>query len=307
MTSVAVLIPCFNEELAIAQTVTGLRNALPGAQIYVYDNNSTDKSAQLAQEAGAIVRYERLQGKGNVVSRMFADIDAEMYLLVDGDATYDPKAAPEMIARMKAERLDFVNGIRTDPNHTATRQSHRFGNAVFTKIVAEIFGHGVKDMLSGYKLFSRRFVKSFPALSTGFEIETELVVHALELRMPIGQIETTYAARAQGSESKLSTIKDGLRIGLFIAKLIRDERPLTFFASLGAVFALLSVIFVLPVLTEFYETGLVPRFPTFILSVTLMLIALLNVTCGLILSTITQSRREAKRIAYLAIPGIGED
>ena len=307
MASVAVLIPCYNEAVAIGQTVSGIAAALPEARIYVYDNNSTDGTAEVAASAGAIVRHETLQGKGNVVSRMFADIEADMYLLIDGDATYDPTDAPRMIELMQEKRLDFVNGVRVVEGDGEFRSGHRFGNALFTRTVARVFGNGVDDMLSGYKLFSHRFVKSFPALSTGFEIETELVVHALELRMPMAQVETRYSARPEGSTSKLSTVRDGLRIGLAIGKLVRDERPLPFFLVVALAFAVLSVAFALPVLAEFYRTGLVPRFPTFILSTTLMVVALLNITCGLILDTITRSRREIKRLAYLRLSPPGQE
>jgi glycosyltransferase involved in cell wall biosynthesis len=301
-TTIAVLIPCYNEGLTIAKVVTDFQTALPGATIYVYDNNSTDNTVDEADKAGAIARNEPLQGKGNVVRRMFADINADIYVLVDGDDTYDAPSAPVMAARLAEQQLDMVNGARVTDIKQAYRPGHRFGNALLSNMVATIFGRQVSDMLSGYRVFSRRFVKSFPALSSGFEIETELTVHALELRMPIAEVDTPYKDRPQGSVSKLRTYSDGLRILRTITMLIKEERPLAFFTLIFALLAAASTLLAWPVFIEFHETGLVPRFPTAILSTGLMLLAFLSLAAGLILDTVTHGRRELKRMWYLSIP-----
>ena len=303
---IAVLLPCYNEEAAIAQTVAAFRAALPLATIYVYDNNSTDGTRATAAAAGAIVRTERMQGKGNVVRRMFADIDADIYVMADGDATYDAAAAPELVARLIDEQLDMVVGARRSEVDAAYRRGHRFGNAMLTGLLAQVFGRSFTDVLSGYRVFSRRFVKSFPVLSAGFEIETEISVHALELRMPTAEIVTAYAARPEGSVSKLSTYSDGWRILRTIAMLARFERPLAFFGFVGAVFALMAVFLAIPLVVTFFQTGLVPRFPTAILATGLMILAFLNFFAGLILDTVVRGRREVRRLAYLqhAAPGI---
>ena len=303
--TVAVLIPCYNEEVAIGRVVADFRSALPAATIYVYDNNSRDGTAAAARAAGAVVRTERLQGKGNVVRRMFADIEADIYVLVDGDDTYEAAAAPRMVRLLADQRLDMVNGARVTEIDAAYRRGHRFGNAVLTGIVAHIFGNRVSDMLSGYRVFSRRFVKSFPALAAGFETETEFTVHALELKMPIGEVPTAYKDRPAGSASKLSTWRDGLRILRTILVLVKEERPLPFFALIGAALLALGVGIFLPVLAEYLATGLVPRLPTAILSTGLVLLSFLSFACGLILDTVTRGRKEAKRMAYLAIPAPG--
>lgn len=300
MHSIAVLVPCYNEERTVAEVVADFRAALPEAAIYVFDNNSTDRTVEVAREAGAIVRSETRQGKGHVVRRMFADIEAETYVLVDGDATYEAGAAPRLIEEMRSNGLDFVNGVRQSEGKTGYRPGHRLGNAVFTGLVKTFFGAEVQDILSGYKVLSRRFVKSFPALSGGFEIETELTVHALELGMPVGHVDTVYLDRPEGSSSKLSTFRDGWRILRVIARLIRDERPLPFFFWIGFILHLLAVAFAWPIFTEFFQTGLVPRLPTAVLSVALVLSGLLSFACGLILDTTTRGRREMKRLAYLA-------
>jgi glycosyltransferase involved in cell wall biosynthesis len=298
----AVLVPCYNEEAAIAQVVSDFRRALPEALIYVYDNNSKDRTIEVAREAGAIVRREPLQGKGNVVRRMFADIEADIYVLVDGDATYDAASAPKMIKALLENQLDMVNGARVTEIQEAYRAGHRFGNWMLTTMVSLIFGNRFKDMLSGYRIFSRRYVKSFPALAVGFETETELTVHALHLRMPTAEVETPYKDRPIGSTSKLSTFKDGFRILWMILVLIKEEKPMPFFSLISALFALISVALAAPVLYEFWETGLVPRLPTAVLSISLMIIAFLSFACGLILDTVTRGRNEMKRMRYLNIP-----
>ncbi|SIT88876.1 Glycosyltransferase involved in cell wall bisynthesis [Yoonia rosea] len=299
---VAVLIPCYNEAKPIGTVVADFRAALPAADIYVYDNNSTDDTAEVARAAGAIVRVETQQGKGNVVRRMFADIDADVYVMVDGDNTYEAKAAPALVDKLIDETLDMVSGCRVTEIEEAYRPGHRFGNWMLTGLVASIFGKRTKDMLTGYRVFSRRFVKSFPALSRGFEIETELTVHALELRMPIADVDTVYIDRLPGSDSKLNTIRDGLRILKMIVLLVKEERPFAFFGGVGVFLGLISLLLGGPVVVEFLETGLVPRFPTAILASAIMVIAVLSVITGLILDTVTLGRREMKRMAYLALP-----
>ena len=300
--NVAVLIPCYNEEVAIAAVVADFRAALPAATIYVYDNNSADRTAEVARAGGAVVGNERLQGKGHVIRRMFADIEADVYVLVDGDATYHAASAPVMVERLLEGRLDMVNGTRVSQADAAYRPGHRLGNLVLTGIVRTIFGNRITDMLSGYRVFSRRFVKSFPAFSSGFETETEFTVHALELSMPIGEVETPYSERPPGSQSKLNTVRDGVRILLTIIRLVKEERPLQFFMVSGAVLFVLAVILAIPLLTEFARTGLVPRFPTAILATGLVGLAFLSFTCGLILDSVSRGRTEVKRLAYLAVP-----
>lgn len=297
---IAVLVPCYNEEVAITKVIEGFRQALPGAVIYVYDNNSSDRTAEVARKAGAIVGNEALQGKGHVVRRMFADVDADIYVLVDGDATYDAPSAPRMLEKLIRENLDMVVGTRADQEQSAYRPGHRSGNALFTWFVTSIFGRAFTDILSGYRAFSRRFVKSFPALSTGFEIETELTIHALELGMPVGEVTTPYFSRPVGSASKLSTWRDGLRISWTIQRLYRTERPLQFFGLIAFLLAGLSIVLAVPVVQTYIDTGLVPRIPTAILATGMMLAALLALAAGLILDTVTRGRREMKRLAYLA-------
>lgn len=299
---IAVMVPCLNEEAAIANVVTDFRAALPDAIIFVYDNGSTDKTVEVAKAAGAVVRSEPLKGKGNVMRRMFADIDADIYVLVDGDNTYHAASAPILIDRLVKDCLDMVNGARQEKHEDAYRAGHRFGNKLLTGLVAWFFGARFGDMLSGYRIMSRRFVKSFPALATGFEIETELTVHALQLRLPIAEVATPYRERPPASASKLRTIPDGIRIMRLITRLIREERPLEFFGTVAGLFALASIILAVPVIKEYLHTGLVPRFPTAILSTGLMLISFLSVVCGLILATVTRGRIETKRLQYLTIP-----
>lgn len=297
---IAVLIPCYNEERAIAAVIADFRTALPQAAIYVYDNNSSDRSVEFAEAAGAIVRRERHQGKGNVVRRMFTDIEADVYVLADGDATYDAPSAAPMIAHLLKERLDMVVAVRVDSSEAAYRPGHRAGNRLLTRFVANVFGEAFTDMLSGYRVFSRRFVKSFPALSGGFEIETELTIHALELGLPVSELRTPYYSRPAGSESKLSTWRDGWRILWTIIRLYRSERPLPFFGGLGLSLAVIAIGIAVPIFITYVEQGVVPRLPTAILSTGLMLIAVLSVACGLILDTVTRGRRELKRLAHLA-------
>ncbi|HUC11939.1 MAG TPA: glycosyltransferase family 2 protein [Stellaceae bacterium] len=299
---IAVLIPCYNEELSVARVVHDFRRALPRAAIYVYDNNSVDRTREAATDAGAIVRVEPLQGKGNVVRRMFADVEADVYVLVDGDDTYDAACAPEMVRALLEGQLDMVSARRVSNIKTAYRPGHRFGNTVLTSIVASIFGKTFADMLSGYRVFSRRFVKSFPALATGFEIETELTVHTLELRMPTLEIDTPYKDRLPGSESKLRTYIDGLRILKTILRLIKEERPLQFFATFFGILTVFSLAISVPVFIEYARTGLVPRLPTAVLATGTMLLGFLSLAAGVILDTVTLGRREAKRMRYLEIP-----
>jgi len=299
---VAVLIPCYNEAVAIPKVVADFRAALPQATIYVYDNNSSDGTADIARAAGAIVRREMLQGKGNVIRRAFADVDADLYVLVDGDDTYDATAAPGMIDMMRRDGLDMVNGARVTDIDKAYRPGHRLGNAVLTGMVRIVFGGRISDMLSGYRVFSRRFVKSFPALAGGFETETEFTVHALELKMPIGEVPTAYKDRPAGSTSKLHTYSDGVRILHTIMVLVKEERPLQFFSAGGLALLVLAVVLGVPVVTEFLQTGLVPRLPTAVLATGLMLIATLSFFCGLILDSVSRGRKEFKRLAYLSIP-----
>ncbi len=299
--SVAVLIPCFNEAATIVKVVEGFRRVLPAATVYVYDNNSTDGTGALAAAAGAVVRVERRQGKGHVVRRMFADIDADCYLMVDGDDTYDASVAGEISDMVVRQGYDFVNVARASTAVEAYRRGHRLGNRVLTEMVRSFFGRDTSDMLSGYKALSRRFVKSFPAMSWGFETETELTVHALEMRMPMGEISAPYRERPAGSVSKLRTYQDGARILMLISRLIKDERPFKFFGLLGLAIGALGVLLGLPVVFTFFETGLVPRLPTAVLSVGLVLIAWLSIFTGVILDVVTKARQELKRLTYLSI------
>jgi len=299
---VAVLVPCFNEEAAVATVVADFRKALPEAKIYVYDNNSSDRTVAVARQAGAEVRGERRQGKGHVVRRMFADVDADIYVLVDGDATYDAPSAPRMIEKLVGDHLDMVVGLRIDQTEAAYRRGHRTGNRMLTGFLSSVFGQAFNDILSGYRVFSRRFVKSFPVLSDGFEIETELTVHALELAMPVAELETPYYARPQGSVSKLNTWRDGFRILGTILKLYRSEKPLRFFTVIGIFLALVSIGLAIPVIVTYLEEGIVPRLPTAVLSTGLMIVAVLSVSSGLVLDTVTRGRREMKLLAYLSEP-----
>jgi len=300
--TIAVLLPCYNEEAAIAQTVAGFRAALPSAAIYVYDNNSSDDTVAVARAAGAIVRRERIQGKGAVVRRMFADVDADVYVMADGDATYDAASAPRLIAALLGEQLDMIVGSRVSQVQESYRRGHRFGNVLLTGMLARLFGRSFTDILSGYRVFSRRFVKSFPSLSAGFEIETEISVHALELKMPCAEIETPYFARPEGSTSKLSTYGDGWRILSTILTLYRIERPLLFFGLAGGLLLLLALVLAAPLVVTYLHTGLVPRMPTAVLATGLVILAALSLFAGLILDTVVRGRREVRRLAYLAHP-----
>lgn len=303
---VAVIIPCYNEAAAIGQVVRDFRTALPEADIYVYDNNSQDLTREVAAAAGAIVRSEPRQGKGNVVRRMFADVEADVYVMADGDATYDAAAAPELIAALVEQQLDMVVGCREGGGEAAYRAGHRFGNRLFTGFLTQLFGRSFTDILSGYRVFSRRFVKSFPSLSNGFEIETEITVHALSLRMPVAEVVTRYSERPTGSASKLNTYRDGWRILRMMIRLFRQERPSVFFGIVAGLLALASVLLAIPLATTYLETGLVPRIPTAILCTGLMILAMLSATCGLVLDTVTHGRHEIRRLAYLTLPAVGD-
>jgi glycosyltransferase involved in cell wall biosynthesis len=304
---IAVLLPCYNEEAAVAQTVAGFRAALPDAAIYVYDNNSTDRTREVAAAAGAIVRTERMQGKGHVVRRMFADVEADIYVMADGDSTYDAAAAPALVAKLVAEQLDMVVGARKSAIEEAYRRGHRLGNRLFTGLLSSLFGRTFSDIFSGYRVFSRRFAKSFPALSRGFETETEISVHALELAMPVGEVITAYGARPEGSHSKLSTYRDGWRILRTIGHLVRIERPVLFYGSIGLFLAALAIVLSIPLAITYAETGLVPRFPTAILATGLIILAALSFMTGLILDTVVRGRREVRRLHYLSFPAPGAD
>lgn len=296
---IAVLIPCYNEEIAISKVIRDFKAALPDARIYVYDNNSKDETKKNAQKAGAIVRKEHQQGKGNVVRRMFRDIEADFYIMVDGDDTYNAQMAPEMIKIAQEGPYDLVNCVRRENTKDAYRSGHRCGNTLLTGVVRKIFGDRVQDMLSGYKLFSRRFVKSFPVTGGGFDIETEITIHALELAMPVAHVEGAYGARPEGSISKLHTYKDGLMILWMIIILFKHERPLQFFSWIAVALVLISLLLGIPVVITFLQTGLVARLPTAVLAMGIMLVAFLSIMTGLILDTVTRGRKEAKMLAYL--------
>lgn len=298
----AVLIPCHNEAVAISTVINQFRDALPEARICVFDNNSSDGTAEIARANGAEVRFVQLQGKGNVVRRMFADVEADIYVLVDGDATYDAQSAPKMVERLLRDGLDMVVGVRQETEQESYRRGHRFGNRLLTGCVGFIFGGSFTDMLSGYRIFSKRYVKSFPAHSTGFETETELTVHALELRMPWAEVETAYSARPHGSESKLSTFRDGFRILIMIVRLCKEERPLAFFTWIAAILAIFSWIGAAPLFVTYLQTGQVPRIPTAVLVTGIQILSVLSAMCGLILETVTTGRKELKRLAYLSMP-----
>ncbi len=305
--SIAVLLPCYNEEVAIGRTVESFRRELPAARIYVYDNNSSDATSEVARRAGGIVRTERAQGKGAVVRRMFADIEADVYVLCDGDDTYDANAAGEMVERLFADRLDMITGVRQETDVAAYRPGHRFGNHLLTGLVRWVFSAHVADMLSGYRVLSRRFVKSFPTQTTGFGLETEMTVHGLQLLMPTDEVVTAYKERLPDSVSKLRTYRDGWRILMLIVTLAKEERPLWFFGIIGVALAVLSIGLAIPLFIAYFETGLVLRLPTAVLATGLMLLAWLSFVCGLILDTVTRGRWELKRLQYLSLspPGTG--
>lgn len=296
---IAVIIPCYNEEVAIKDVVTEFRKELPEAIIYVYDNNSKDRTIEMARQAGAIVRVETSQGKGHVVRRMFADVEADIYVMADGDNTYHAPSVKKLIHKMKEENLDMVVGCRQALEKKSYRSGHRFGNKLFSTFVAFLFGKAFTDILSGYRVFSRRFVKSFPCMSGGFEIETELTVHSLDMNLPVGEVDTPYGARPEGSESKLSTYRDGLRILRMIFLLAKEIRPFAFFTSCAGVFILLSLGMGIPVIIDYFHTGLVQRFPTAILATGLMVIAFLCFFSGIILDSLSRGRKEFKKLKYL--------
>ena len=301
---IAVLIPCYNESLTIGEVVLGFRRALPTARVYVYDNNSRDDTAMRAALAGATVFRERRQGKGNVVRRMFADIDADIYVMADGDGTYDPHDAPQLVNALLTERADMVVGTRRGVTDDAGRTGHAFGNRLFNGLYQFLFGRDFTDIFSGYRVFSRRFVKSFPAVSGGFEIETEMSVHASMLRMPVAEIGLDYGRRPEGSQSKLSTWRDGGRILWMFAMLMKETRPARFFGALALGLLTASAAFATPVLYEYFLTGLVERMPTWILAIGLLLLSMIMIVAGLILDSVARGRAEQKRIAYLGIPAL---
>lgn len=301
---IAVLLPCYNEGLVIGSVIERFRAALPYARIYVYDNNSTDNSVAEARAAGAIVRREPRQGKGFVVRRMFTDIDADLYIMCDADETYDASAAQTLVDELIENGLDMVVGTRVDTTGRGYRPAHKFGNWLLTTLVRKIFGDGFSDMLSGYRVFSRRFVKSFPSMAQGFEIETELTIHALQLEMPVQEVPTHFKDRIEGSESKLSTVRDGIRILWTIMALLKQEKPLLLFGVAASGLMLLSLLLGYPVVAEYLATGQVLRLPTALLATGTMLLGFLNLFSALILDTVTRGRQEAKRLRYLEVPGI---
>ncbi|MGY6554945.1 MAG: glycosyltransferase family 2 protein [Wenzhouxiangella sp.] len=297
--SIAVLVPCYNEAITVAKVIEDFRLALPGAEIYVFDNNSSDQTAAIARTHGARVQHVGLQGKAHVVRRLFADVEADFYVMVDGDDTYDAASAPALIRCLREARHDMVVAVRRHGSDAAYRPGHVWGNRLLTGFLGQLFGRPCRDILSGYRVFSRRFAKSFPVLTSGFDIETELTVHALELKMSVGEVETPYQERPDGSVSKLSTYKDGFRILTTMLRLFSAERPLSFFGGIALVLATLGAALGIPVIIEFMASGLVPRFPTAILATGLMILAALSGVTGLILDTVTRGRRELKMLAYL--------
>ncbi|WHO73274.1 glycosyltransferase [Rhizobium sp. BT03] len=297
--NIAVLLPCYNEAATIGPVVRGFRATLPDATIHVYDNNSTDGTALQAMLAGAHVVRERRQGKGHVVRRMFADIDADIYIIADGDGTYTPADAEELVRTLLTERADMVVGTRRGVHADAGRQGHALGNRLFNLLYRTIFGPDFTDIFSGYRAFSRRFVKSFPAVSGGFEIETEMSVHASRLKLPVSELELDYGRRPEGSHSKLSTFRDGGRILWMFAMLMKETRPFAFFSTISATFMLASLGFMAPVLAEYFATGLVSRMPTWVLSMALMMISFMLFTAGVILDSVARARAEQLRIHYM--------
>jgi glycosyltransferase involved in cell wall biosynthesis len=308
--TIAVLLPCFNEELTVASAVTAFKQILPDCTVYVYDNASTDQTAAQARQAGATVATEIRRGKGEVVRRMFADIDADIYVMADGDGTYDAPSAPQLIEKLISENLDMVVGSRKETteakSNEAYRVGHKLGNRLFNCFVALLFSRQFSDIFSGYRVFSRRFVKSFPAFAKGFEIETELTVHSLDLRLPVAEIATPYKARPEGSESKLNSVTDGFRILGTIFMLLKETKPIQFFTALFLIFASLSIALAISLLISFLDTGLVPRIPTAILTTGIMLVGVVCFICGLILDSVSRGRREAKLLHYLSIPSVLE-
>lgn len=301
---IAVLVPCYNEEIAVGGVVRAFQKELPWATVYVYDNNSTDKTVAVARNNNAVVRMEPLQGKGNVVRRMFADVEADIYLMVDGDGTYDAASAKKLIETLVKKRLDMVVGVRLQSEATLFRAGHYLGNKVLTKTVGGLFGNQITDMLSGYRAMTHRFVKSFPAMSGGFETETELTIHALSMKIPVAEVQTPIFERGDGSESKLKTFSDGWKILKMIIYLFKEFRPMLFFSMISVLFSLGSTVLALPIFVEFFQTGLVPRLPTAVLSASVMSLAFLSFTCGVILDSVQGARWETKRLGYLAQPSM---
>ncbi|MDF2916398.1 MAG: glycosyl transferase family 2 [Microbacterium sp.] len=297
--TIAALVPCYNEELSIASVVRDLRAAVPEITVYVYDNASTDRTVEVARAAGAIVRSEERKGKGNVVRRAFADVEADIYVLIDGDDTYDAAALPEMIATLIEGPYDHILGVRNETTESAYRPGHSLGNKGFNWLVGSIFGSDVSDMLSGYRVMSRRFVKSFPALSREFEIETELTVHAMSVRVPQAEVSVGFKDRPEGSESKLRTYHDGFRILNLIAQLVRHERPMFFYGVVASILVLIGILLGIPVVVDFFQTGLVPRLPSAVLALGVVLAGGLAASIGLILDGVLKARREVSRLNYL--------
>lgn len=303
MYNIAVLLPCYNEGAAIAAVVKAFQKALPFATIYVFDNNSTDNTVEEANKAGAIVCVEKRQGKGNVIRRMFADIEADIYVMADGDLTYDAVASPLLIKKLIDEKLDMVVGTRRAQNSDKTfRPGHRFGNILFTKMVAYLFGRQFSDILSGYRVFSCRFVKSFPASSSGFDTEAELTIHSLELKLPVGEVNTNYFDRVEGSESKLSTYRDGFKVLFRVLLMLKETRPLFFFGVISFMLMLLSVILSIPLFYSYFTIGFIPKIPTAILTTGIMLLAFISLACGIILDSVCRARKELKYLHYLGLP-----
>ncbi|MBL8585012.1 MAG: glycosyltransferase [Rhizobiaceae bacterium] len=300
--SIAVLLPCYNEEPTVADVVRRFRAVLPAATVYVYDNNSRDQTAQRAREAGAVVVREPRQGKGNVVRRMFADIEADIYLMADGDGTYAPEDAPQLIDTLLAERADMVVGTRRGVTDDAGRAGHALGNRLFNSLYKRLFGRDFTDIFSGYRVFTRRFVKSFPAVSGGFEIETEMSVHASQLKLPVSEVVLDYGRRPEGSTSKLSTFSDGARILKMFARLMKETQPVRFFGAFSILFMIVGLLLAAPVLIEYLETGIVRRMPTWILALAFALLSILMAVAGVILDSVARGRAEQKRIFYLSIP-----
>jgi glycosyltransferase involved in cell wall biosynthesis len=304
--SIAVLLPCYNEEATIAAVIESFRRVLPGAAIYVYDNNSSDRTGEVAAAAGAVVRRERYQGKGNVVRRMFADIEADVYILADGDLTYDASAAGRLVDALVGQNADMVVGVRIGSGQ-AFRRGHRFGNRLFNWFVAHLFGDGFTDILSGYRVVSRRFAKSFPVASSGFEIETELSIHALDLKLATAEIPLSYGERPENSVSKLKTYRDGVRILANILMMYKALRPFRFYGAIFLALAAVALGLAAPLVVTYFDTGLVPRFPTAILAASIMQLAFMSLVCGIIIEAVGASRREFKRMRYLDFPAPGTD
>ncbi|MFT4234132.1 MAG: glycosyltransferase [Microbacterium sp.] len=302
--AVAAIVPCYNEEFAIAKVVTDLKSAVPDIDVYVYDNNSSDRTAAVARNAGAIVRFEARRGKGNVIRRAFADVDADIYVMVDGDDTYDAGALPRMIETLRRGPYDHVLGVRKQQTETAYRPGHDLGNRAFSRLVGTVFGDDVSDMLSGYRVMSRRFVKSFPAASREFEIETELTVHVMSIRAPQTEVRVGFRDRPKGSESKLRTYHDGLRILSLVVQLIRHEKPALFYGIVGLIVIAAGLALGIPVFVEYAANGVVDRLPTAVAAVGCVILGALAITAGIVLKGVLQVRREQSRLIYLQYPAV---